>query len=653
MKVVNVLKENLGYIVVSFVVLIFSFLTIAGSVGGNLEYSFPAEGVDYSTISWGEAPIDENGKEFIVDYKAWDIGQIGLRMSYEGDGEFEFTVKDSKDGEFTRTYDTSELEMDDEDVIWIDVNGHVSSGNLKLCFKNISVNGLKLVVYSQEGVLDGSGNAALEPSMKVRAASFPIEKAYAFSIVWILIVLAGFVVLKKRSISYERLFVVIYVLMGVLAFMVFPPFAEPDSGNHYRRAYAISEGDMFPDIDEDNAIGRLFAWPSTWRTGDGVSVSWYEARNRMGFDVEDATNIQYITYTNIALYSPVCHAVPAFFMAITRLFTHSIIAIEMVAKVANFIAIGVLLYLGIRIAPFGKEYFLWIAVHPFVMKQYTSISPDIMTAALVYLLTALVLRLRYDGEARVGKGYLVALYVIPFLLGQFKIVYIAFCLLLFLIPMDKFESKKNYFANATAIGLLTVVPALVWFKISSHILSLGYSSINAVNRVIAMNPVKYVPILLNTFRIKGYDYIMQFFGSTLVFKDGTNDVVVLIFIILVVTYISRNIYKNKHNEAEIALMVRNDTALKVLISMAIAVTTVLIFTAEYVQWTDPGASSVNGVHGRYFFPFIFPALVLITGASDTEKIDGEVLKESSHKALFSLVSVTLCFVAQLYIVYQL
>ena len=105
------------------------------------------------------------------------------------------------------------------------------------------------------------------------------------------------------------------------------------------------------------------------------------------------------------------------------------------------------------------------------------------------------------------------------------------------------------------------MPALVWFKISSHILSLGYSDINATNRVIAMNPVKYIPILLNTFRTKGYDYIMQFFGSALVFKDGTNDAVVLIFIMLVAAYVSRNIYMNRHNEAEIAFKVRNDAAL--------------------------------------------------------------------------------------------
>ena len=653
MKIVNLIKENVSYIVIALITVIFSILTISNSIGSDLKYSFPAEGVDYSTISWAEVPLDENGQEFSLVYEAWDIGQIGIRMSYENAGDFALQIKDSSGGEYSREYSAAELTADADGITWLNVDQHVSSGNLKIVLKNISTDGLKVIGYSQEGVLDENGNTAFSLNMQVNAASYPRTKAYLFSVAWILIVLVGVMILKNRNTSFEKLFVILYVTMGILAFLVYTPFAEPDSGNHYRRAYAISEGDILPELDSENAIGGNFAWPSTWGPEDGVSVSWYEARNRMDFDVTEPSNVRYLTYTNIALYSPVCHAIPALAMMITRLFTHSIIVIEMIAKIVNYIVIGILLYLGIKMTPFGKEYFLWIVVHPFMMKQYTSISPDIMTAALVYLLTATVLRLRYDPKAYAKKWYLAAIYIIPFLLGQFKIVYVAFCLLLFLIPMDKFESKKSYFIHATAIGLVTIVPALAWFKISSHILSLGYSSINSTNKVIAMHLGQYIPILLNTFRIRGYDYIMQFFGYTLVFKDGTNNAIVLIFIMLVSAYISRNIYRSRHNKSDMAVKVQNDVALKVIITAAIIITTILIFTAEFVQWTDPGASNINGVRGRYFFPFMFPALVLLTGMSDTKEIDGEVVKESSYKTLFSLMAIMLCFIAQLYIVYQL
>lgn len=655
-KIMKLIKNNLSYIVITAITIIFSILTISNSQGRDLKFNFPANGVDYSTISWAEIPINNNAQEFNIFYKAWDIGQIGLRMSYDdndADKTFTLTIKDSKNNEYLQEYAINSLSADSDGITWLNVNTHVSAGNLKIILKSTDATSLRVIGYSQEGIFDENGNIVLSLNMQVNAASFPVKKAYAFSIVWIMIILIGCLILKNKNISFERLFIILYLAMGILAFMVYTPFAEPDSGNHYRRAYAISEGDILPSLDENNAIGGSFAWPTTWETGDSVSVSWYEAKNRMDYDVTAPENSRYLTYTNIALYSPICHLIPAIAMGITRLFTHSIIIIEMAAKVLNYIVIGGLLYLGIKITPFGKEYFLWAIIHPFMMKQYTSISPDIMTAALVYILMAIVLRLRYDSNAYVKKGYLVAIYIIPFLLGQFKIVYVVFCLLLFLIPIEKFCSKKSYFIHATLIGLIIIVPALAWFKISSHILSMGYASTNSTNTEIVMNLGQYIPILFNTIRIKGYEYIMQFFGYTLVFKDGTNNVIVLIFIMLVSAYISRNVYKNRLNESETAVTVKKDNMMKGIISATIIITTVLIFTAEYVQWTDPGASSINGVSGRYFFPFVFPMLILLTGMSDTMKIDGEVADKIVFKNLFSLIMVTMCFMAQLYIVYQL
>ena len=656
MKILNWIKRNAKSVILALITLIFSLLTISDSMGVDLKYSYPEESADFSTIAWAEIPLDENGQEFNVNYDAWDIGQMGIRLSYESadsTGKFAVSIEDSKGGAFFREYAVEELTTDADGLTWLDVDQHISAGRLKVIIRNINTVGLKVIGYTQTGVQDEDGNAALNLNMRVNAASFPKAKAYAFSIVWTLTFFIGFMVIKNRQISFEKLFIILYIAMGILGFMIFTPFAEPDSGNHYRRAYAISEGDVLPELDENNAIGGMFAWPSTWGTQDAITVSWNEARNRIGFDVTDSDNSRYLTYTNIALYSPVCHFVPAIGMAITRLFAHSIIIIDMVARILNYLVIGILLYLGIKLTPFGKEYFLWIIVHPFIMKQYTSISPDMMTAALVYLLTAVVLRLRYDPKVYARKGYLAALYVVPFLLGQFKMVYVAFCLLLFLIPPEKFESKKRYFAHAVAVGLVTLVPALAWFKMSSRILSLGYSNINSANRVIAMQPGKYIPIMLNTLRVKGYDYIMQFFGSSLVFKDSTNYGVVLLFMILVSAFVARKMYASKHNEADAAIKVNSDAALKVVISITELITTILILTAEFVQWTDPGAPIINGVRGRYFYPFIYPALILLTGMSDTKEVDGEAVKDSSLGTIYSLMMITLCFVAQLYIVYQL
>ena len=654
--IIRFLRDNSNFFIIAFITMIFSIIAITSSIGDTLKYSYPSAGIDYSSILWTEVPIDENGKEFSFTYTAWDLGQIGLRMSYDDINDnsmFELHIIDSKDNEQVCEYRTNELNTDSDGVTWLSVNQHVEAGLLKLIIKNINTKDLKVIAYSQEGVYDENGEALLSLYMKINAASFPKSKAYLFSVAWIIIILAGIIIIKRKAVSYEKLFVISYLVLGVLAFMVFTPFNEADSGNHYRRAYAISEGVFFPEIDENNEIGGVFAWPSTWGTGDGIGMSWYEAKNRIGFDVTDPANSQYLTYTNIALYSPICHLVPALAIKITRLFSHSIIIIEMFAKLLNYLVIGLVLYFGIKITPFGKEYFLWIILHPFMMKQYTSLSPDILTAALIYLITALVLRLRYDPDVYAKKGYLAALYVISFLIGQFKIVYIVFALVLFLIPVDKFRSRKNYIFNVFGIGSVTIIPALIWLRISSNILRVGYSDTYDTNKKIVLNVIKYVPVLLKTVFVKGYECIMDFFGFTLVFKDGTNNTVVLIFIMLITALIVGNVYRSKSNESQVAVIVRKDIAMKTIIFVAIGITIILIFTAEYIQWTDPGSSIVYGVQGRYFFPFMFPALIAFAGMGGTKNIDGEVVDKTACIKLFSLASVMLCFIAQLYIVYQL
>lgn len=649
------LKKNLGYFLLSAIVMVFSILIIGNSQAHNLSYSFPESNADYSQISWAETPIDEGGVPFEFLYPAWDIGQIALRMNYDNsneNGQMILLIRDSLGHEHSVTYPAEELSIDEEGMAWIRIDKHVAAGKIRLTLENNGIDNLRVISYSQAGISDENGNPKFNLNMRINAVSFPKARAYLFSIAWGLVVLILLLYLQCRAIPYEKLFLIIYVVMGVMGFMVFPPFAEPDSGNHFRRAYAISRGDVLPELDENNAIGGSFAWPSTWDTGDTVGPSWYETKNRMEFDITDPDSTTYLTYTNIALYSPISHLIPAFGMRLAGLFTNSMIIIEMAGKVLNYMAIGMVLYMGIKIIPYGKKFFIWAVTGPFLIKLYTSISPDIMTAALVYLLTAMVMRLRHDANAHIDRKFLVALYLVPFMLGQFKIVYVAFCMLMFLIPMERFASKRKYYIHASAIAAVTIIPALIWFRLSSHILRQGYESINTVNSKVAMNPVAYIPILLNTLLQKGHEYILQFFGSILGLGEGINETIVLLYMMYILVVLGMELQKGRDYNRNNTIKKHTDSKMVYLFTMAMAVVTLLIFTAEFVQWTDPGTRIINGVSGRYFFPFIIPAAMLITRRSEQER-EMSVVTEPDYRVLFGFISFTLCFSAHLYLGYQL
>lgn len=506
-----------------------------------------------------------------------------------------------------------------------------------------------MIGYLIDGETETDNFGGTHLFMQIDAISFPKRRAYFFSFIWTFFILILFILLRKVVRSYENLFIILYLTMGVLAFVVFPPFSEPDSGNHYRRAYAVSEGILNPGEDENHKVGGEFSWPSTWYTGDGADISWYEAKNGMEFRSDDPATKQYLTYTNIARYSPVCHLIPALAMKATRIFTRRIIVLEYTAKILCYFVTGIVFYLAVCIAPFGKAYILLAILHPYVMRLFTSISPDSLTIAMIYLLSALVLRLRYDKNLPVRRRDLIAIYLLSFLIGQFKIVYLSFVLILFAIPVNKFKSKRNYYLHASAIGTVTLLPAFLWLTVSTQPMATGKGS----NASIVLQPLRYLFILLNTVRIRGYGYVLEFFGDTLTFKDETHYFGVILFLILAVSYVSKKKLLLEQNDSEIAMKFKKDLHFKLLMFLAIEVTTVLIFTSQFLTWTDPGSVNINGVQSRYFFPFIYPGLVLLSGMGNTRAIDGEVLYEDQYRELFLFASVALVFCSYLFLLYQL
>ena len=114
-KGIQLVKKNFFYLIISAGVLLFSFLTISQSSASNLQYRFPDAGEDYSKITFVEIPIDRKGQEFTVDYRARDIGRLGLRFGDDVDVEkvrFQLCILDEKGGKFSRNYVPDDLNSD-------------------------------------------------------------------------------------------------------------------------------------------------------------------------------------------------------------------------------------------------------------------------------------------------------------------------------------------------------------------------------------------------------------------------------------------------------------------------------------------------------------------------------------------------------------
>ena len=139
-KIFNHLKANAIIYLFAISVLIFSVVAINGLDADGLQYSFPAEGTDLTTIMWSEVPLDEHGQEFVMEYDAWDIDRIGIGLFHDSensDGKLELHITDSSGNDQGLVYRIEDFKVDSQGNTWLAVDKHVQAGMIKVTLSTI------------------------------------------------------------------------------------------------------------------------------------------------------------------------------------------------------------------------------------------------------------------------------------------------------------------------------------------------------------------------------------------------------------------------------------------------------------------------------------------------------------------------------------
>ena len=631
----HLLEKNKKILLIAVFTVIFSMMYISDTTGNVLTYDNPNASEKVSEISYASQSLSEGSAEFTVKYAAWDLEKLGLRLYLDdstGKGEITVTISDVKG--MVGTQSCSYDQVVSNDLTWFNFHKSVMAGDLKITIKASGDSAVGVSVYT-----DGNVTQMGQPYLETHFIAVQYSKniLYFISVTMILFVTALFYIAQKQKWNYEKLFMMCWGVIGILFYMILPALAEPDAGNHFRRVYSILQGNILPSVNAQGDIGAFFPWPDNWSQDDSVQLSIYQQLHNWILRTSDCTST-YISFKNMALYSPVCYLPEIAGMILGSLISKQLLVIIFMARIINFVCTGIVMYLAVRLTPFGKKYLLWMSLLPMVMELSVGIAPDSMVMALISLLTAMVMRLRYT-QVNADKRYISGLALISFLLSQYKIVYIVFGILLFLIPKEKFESRKKYWFVAVGIGSITVIPGLIWLYISTHILQSGYANA-ASNAEILKHPIKFITILCRTIIEKGGDYIQQALGSNMgAMSFGTNMLILLLLLVL----FCFSLGKENGKSAEQKIICR-DKKWKILIAGVLLFTSLLIFAAEYVQWTDVGNRIIDGVQGRYFLPMLFPIMLLL-GRNNTDEPD--------YNRLYAFVAIDLCFLVQLMMHYLL
>jgi len=283
---------------------------------------------------------------------------------------------------------------------------------------------------------------------------------------------SGLLCRVRVSLSRTRLeyvFLVIALGWGVAQVFIVPPLQVPDEGDHWFRAWALTDGQLTADQEGMVTLPGSFARLSGLYTrlvgGVGGMLSLpVSLEGQEGFSgYPDLFNSPGPPGTirvpsRVATYGPVGYLPQAAGVGLGRLVDASPLACFYLARLANLFAALVLLFFAVRLAPFGKQLFILLALLPMTMFELASVSCDALTLAGAMFYTALVLWA--SKRATLRRVDVALVLAASALLLNVKPGYWALVLLVLLIRPSQLGGRARY-GTFLAGNLLAVVGVFV------------------------------------------------------------------------------------------------------------------------------------------------------------------------------------------------
>lgn len=427
--------------------------------------------------------------------------------------------------------------------------------------------------------------------------------------------------LMFKNIKFEKLFVCTVLILGLAYVFVIPMYRGHDEHAHFFKAYEISTGVFNTPIINEHSITTI---PSAffdvlhedYNTEERyINATYYDDVIRSaGVEVDEENTIT-VGGEYMAVYSPLPYIPQALTIRIMSLFTDNLLIIFYMTRIVNLLVSVFLLYLAIKIIPFGKNIIFFIAIIPTTLSQIASVSPDALTITSSILFVAYLLKLIF-GKDKITIKNIITLAVIGTVLGLCKIVYVPLALLTLLIPKEKYNKKRDRVLMCVLAVALPIIANLAWLGVAStHLSLIDNNKSDAQKLNILSNPIEYLRICFYTLYHDFDLYLMQLFGGFMEHIEmvhvGWINVIAYIIILIIIVLFDKDI-KDKL-----------DKKMKITISIVLFIICGLIYTSIYMQWSTLKNYYINGVQGRYFVELLLP-FMLVLGQNKLVKESGKI-----------------------------
>lgn len=463
------------------------------------------------------------------------------------------------------------------------------------------------------------------------------------SILWLILPCIILYIVKKVSVKKlktEYQFLILWLMLSFLFIVSNVLFNIPDETAHFYRAFEISQGHLLSIKDSAaRVVGRELPFLDIdlgiYRSGWGALLE--------NINMKLSDNTVFVDFWNTALYSPVSYIPQALGIRIATLFTNNILIIAYFARLINWVCITTLIFYSIKITPFAKEFLLIVTLLPINIQESTSLAPDGMVVALTCFMISFTLYAIYVKKEKFDFRYITLIYILSILIASYKIVYLPFCMIFFLIPNERFGSRKKYWMHAVCAAVLTLIISLIWLKACNGFLIKTGTNSGLQIEYIFREPLNYILIVLRTIYENASAWILQLCGGSLALLNVSVSGAVILpyFIILINSLLEsrKTIDSNVFNNTE--LKDKKYSFLKIICGVIVILCTVLIFTSLYVQWTSVYSPIIDGIQGRYFVALLYPLYLYLRKDKAVECLSGN-LTNVKQMYIISVANICAC-----------
>jgi len=424
----------------------------------------------------------------------------------------------------------------------------------------------------------------------------------------------------------ERTVLLVGLVGGLLFVALTPPFQAPDETRHFSRTYQLSEGVLFPHagraelpesvVRVEGDFQYLVGHPerkvdlAAWRKALFLPL---EPGNRVASNVLGA-----------ALSTPFPYLPQALAALAGRTLGLPPLGILYLCRLVNLLACLAVAWTAVRIAPFYRWLFAFLALDPMALFLRSSTSPDAAIDAAALLLVATALAAAAASAGNAGKpgrdrGWIALLLTLAgtaAFVGLAKgATYLLLPALVLLLPAERLAGRRRQVAMIAAVLAL----ALSGAAFSGWEARRGYTPLRVEVRAdptaqtaeIVHHPVRFLAIVLADTVRQAPVYAIQFVGNLGWLDTPLPAPVLLVYALLLLA---------------LALVDGSPSFLlgprgRLLVAAITAGTVVAIFASQYLLWTAVGADTVDGVQGRYFLPLAPAAALLVLNRKWARQLD--------------------------------